>query len=197
VPAYYEFGRERYKGKPTLRVTYWILFGRDAPALPRPIRRQFTHEGDWERIAVLLQPTDSGPRPLAVRYHAGRSYREIAWRTAPRVASPQGAEATHPVVYSARGSHTLFPTAGRYPYAIQYAGDDGQKFTVTDVAPACPACIRWKTWQHLRNARAEAWYGYGGAWGDSAAYPNNAGPLGPSPYAHQTKQATQTGPNAP
>jgi hypothetical protein len=197
VPAYYESGRERFQGKPALRVTYWTLFGRHAPALPRPVRRQFTHEGDWERVAVLLRPTaDGGLRPLAVRYYgAGRSYREVAWRKAPRVSDPKGGQATHPVVYSARGSHSLFPSVGRRSYAIEFAG--GRKYTVTEVAPACPNCVRWRTWRLLRDARAEAWYGYGGAWGDSASYPDNAGPLGPSPYAHQTKQAARTGPNAP
>jgi hypothetical protein len=189
VPAYYEFGRARFQGKSAVRITYWMLFGRDAPALPHAVRRQFTHEGDWERVGVLLRPAEDGLRPLAVRYYGtGRSYRDVAWRSAPRISGAKGRDATHPVVYSARGSHSLFPSAGRYPYTIEFAGENGRKFTITDIAPACPDCIRWRTWRLLLNARAEAWYGYGGAWGDSASYPNNAGPLGPSVYANWTEQ---------
>lgn len=199
VPAYYDVGREQFRGKPVLRITYWMLFGRDAPALPRAVRQQFTREGDWERVAVLLRPAgDNDFRPLAVRYYRGAgALREVEWRAAPRVSGEADGDATHPVVYSARGSHTLFPAAGRYPYITEFAGEGGRKRTATDVASACPDCIRWRTWRLLRNARAEPWYGYGGAWGDSGDYHNNAGPLGPSPYAHQAKHAARTGPNAP
>lgn len=196
VPAYYEISRERLRGVPVLRIDYWLLFGRDVPPLPRAVRTQFTREGDWERAAVLLRPVaDDRYRPLAVRiYSGGRdAHREREWRSVPRVSDGHGAEATHPVIYSARGTHSLFDAPGRYPYTLRLTGENGGKFTGTEVASACPRCIRWRTWRLLRNARAEPWYGYGGAWGNARGVGSTGGPLGPSSYVHLTNEPAQTG----
>jgi hypothetical protein len=41
---------------------------------------------------------------------------------------------------------------------------------------------QWKTWQHLQNARAQDWYGFGGAWGEVGNYADTTGPQGPSRF---------------
>lgn len=45
----------------------------------------------------------------------------------------------------------------------------------------------WATWNNLKNARTQAWYGYGGAWGevgnpvaDKLLDDETTGPQGPS-----------------
>jgi hypothetical protein len=189
VPVYYEVDRERVGGGPGLRVSYWLLFGRHAPALPRAVRHRFSREGDWERVAVLLRRVGGDRyRPFAVRYYGQGGFEDVAWRSARLVAGGRAANATHPVVYSARGSHVLLAAPGRYPYTVEVTGDNGGRFTAADVAARCPGCLRWRTWRLLRDVADEPWHGYGGGWGAAAGSDANSGPLGPSPFAYQSDQ---------
>lgn len=40
---------------------------------------------------------------------------------------------------------------------------------------------RWDTWHTCARSKAEAWYGFGGAWGAAGPISDRTGPLGPSP----------------
>lgn len=112
------------------------------------------HEGDWERISIRLDALD---RAITVAYYAHSGYCTVPWNA---VATHQA----HPVAYSATGTHASFPTAGQH-------GLD-----TTDAGP------RWNTWNRLLNVRDQAWYGYGGAWGEVGETVETTGPLGPSGY---------------
>jgi hypothetical protein len=159
TPTYYEFVHGHY-------VTYWFFYGHSAPAALAASGgiSAAAHEGDWEHISVHLDPED---QPFEIAYFAhGKAPLSLLWREAPRLG-------THPVVFSAQGSHASYPRAAVYR----------SNFDVTRVG------LLWPTWDLLVDARLQPWYGYGGAWGvpASQAVPDKwasefTGPLGPSKY---------------
>jgi hypothetical protein len=154
---------ERHDGQPAIRITYWLLFATHAPQGRSPAIAALAHEGDWERVSVLLRIADGKNRytPVSVRYHkAGGSYDDVPWQSVTRYRIQPAEGRTHPAVFAARGSHTPYPKPGSYP-----ASERGVAFR--DEARACPDCIEWRTWEMLLDAAGQSWYGYGGGWGDS------------------------------
>ena len=141
-----------YDYRPGSHVTYWLFYAFNDA--PTGITGAFDHEGDWERISVRL---DDRNRATDVAFFAHNGHCTLPWD---QVATSRG----HPVVYSANGTHASYPTAGRHG------------FDETAQGP------RWNTWRRLRDVRARAWYGFGGAWGEVGAIVDTTGPLGPSPY---------------
>jgi len=151
APVYAE-RRENAGGSDRTVVSYWMLFGLDAPE-GGPAR-----EGDWERVDVILERAgDDAYEPVGVAFHDRGRRREVAWDALEHVSAPGEGEATHPLLSSARGSHTLSP-----------AGADG-----------CPRCPSWPTWRAVRAAEIQPWYGFGGAWGELGSSGATSGPLGP------------------
>ncbi|HEX2070753.1 MAG TPA: hypothetical protein VHF90_03775 [Thermoleophilaceae bacterium] len=180
VPAYYERRPAEVEGEPGLRLSYWLMFamseqlGREGRAL-----EALSHEGDWERVDVLLRGGDGEYEPVAVRLpRPGDRSHELAWDSLRRVPDGAGAPRTHVVLFAARGSHTLYPRAGRHTRTVALA--DGRALDVVEVTSGpCASCARWTTWQALEEARRHGWYGFGGAWGDRGDSQLTTGPLGP------------------
>ncbi|HWC26815.1 MAG TPA: hypothetical protein VG474_09540, partial [Solirubrobacteraceae bacterium] len=180
VPAYYE--RHPEPGKPQReRITYWFFYGLSQPPGPEGVLRHFRHEGDWERISVLLErsPGRHAYTPISVRYHFHEENRDVPWHAVRRVVAEEGGEPTHPVVYVAKESHASHPRAGDFLEARRIAGN--RRVTARDQAIACPACPQWRTWNDLKSATSAPWYGFGGAWGSIGSQGGTTGPLGPSP----------------
>ncbi|HWM09236.1 MAG TPA: hypothetical protein VNO82_07820 [Solirubrobacteraceae bacterium] len=147
TPVYVERANE---GDGEVRLTYWMLFSMNAP----PGQPAETHEGDWERVDVLLE-TDGPNRyvPRAIRLVAADgAARELAWRTLER------SDGKHPILTSERGSHTLAPAAA---------------------GARCGNCVQWQTWNTVTDARKQRWYSFGGAWGAIGKTSATTGPLGP------------------
>jgi hypothetical protein len=170
------------------RITYWLFYGLSQPPGPRQVTSHLVHEGDWERISVLVTPGGEADEwtPISARYHYHDSSRDVPW-SAVRTISEGADAATHPVVFSARGSHASYPRAGSYANQLRAGG--GTIITVHDEAIACSRCPVWRTWQLLGEATAQPWYGYGGAWGAAGSIPGTTGPLGPSTYKVGGKEA--------
>ncbi len=181
VPAYWEWHPEGENGR---RITYWLFYANSVPPGPKG-SELFAHEGDWERISVLIrQGTDDAHwLPVSARYHFHNENQDYPWNAIELVQANPDATATHPVVYSAKGSHASYPRAGSYPEPFRIDGRPA--FTVRDRATSCPDCPEWRTWKLLTSAEAQPWYGYGGAWGAigrGKVPEGGTGPLGPSPY---------------
>lgn len=160
VPAYVEHRPFERDGTDGLRITYWLLFGMNEP-LDRqgdPVADE-THEGDWERIDVLVEARDGGEYlPVGVQtFDSGRPV-ETSWEDLQRVDGPDAAGETHPVLAARRGSHELSPLSS---------------------SRSCSGCPRWTTWRGLQHARKQLWYGFGGAWGELGVGAAPSGPLGP------------------
>ncbi|HEX7317471.1 MAG TPA: HYR domain-containing protein [Pyrinomonadaceae bacterium] len=168
APVFYEYEKGRY-------VTYWFFYAYNEyrPPLPNLDGPLQSHEGDWERVSIQLDAEDN---PLNVFYYHHADGMLAQWDT---IAKHDG---THPVVYSAKGSHGSYPDAGFYPTELPGAMDDAAR------GPA------WITWEDLSDVKAQPWYGFGGAWGEVSGLViittpfgdlsggDFTGPLGPSPY---------------
>lgn len=156
VPVYYVIERMAVDGRPGLRLSYWMLYGRGERRDAAQGGEVVSHEGDWERVDVVVARAGGrhGYVPESVRYHSHAGVREVPWEEAVRA----GPGSTHPIVDVTPEFHTPRP-AGR-----------------------CDDCTDWLTWRRLRDARREPWYGYGGAWGAAWRTDATSGPLGPSPY---------------
>jgi hypothetical protein len=158
-PVYYEAKAGHY-------ITYWFFYAYNDGPFPGGADN---HEGDWERISVKLDGTN---RATAVSYYQHEGSKELRWGQVPK-------QGSHPIVYSARGSHASYARPGTYGLQ-KVAGHPLAK----DHASQGQA---WATWKNLKNAQQQAWYGYGGAWGevgnpdvDAILHDETTGPQGPS-----------------
>jgi len=148
--VYRSAARVYYDYRPRNKINYWFFFAfNDGPG-PQ------NHEGDWERIEVKLNAAN---RASGTVYHQHGGSDTLSWRRTPKVGG------THPVVYSAKGSHASYPTPGRH-----------RVFDVTNAGKS------WATWNALINVRTRPFYGFGGAWGEVGELTDTTGPLGPSRY---------------
>jgi hypothetical protein len=101
---------------------------------------------------------DGVPAPEAAFYrHSTNKFRN--WDSVAKDAE------THPIAYSAIGSHASLPTPG---------------FGHVDVGD--PDGPRWRTWEALISIVEGPWYGFGGAWGRVGKVRDATGPLGPGPH---------------
>ena len=117
------------------------------------------HEGDWERVTLYLDaddPTGAPPAGVALYRHSTQTIE--TWDRVER-------EDTHPVAYSAIGSHATLPSPD---FGFIDVGDrDGP---------------RWETAKGLRVVEEQPWFGFGGAWGRVGKVRDSTGPLGPGAH---------------
>ena len=100
VPVYYQYTPRRY-------VTYWLFYAYSAPmGFSGAPTFRFGHEGDWERVVVLL---DDRERPLEVAYYQHEGPPQIVpWNGA---SAPVGGP-RRPIVFAALGTHGVLPRPG-------------------------------------------------------------------------------------
>jgi hypothetical protein len=178
VPAYVDRRPWRSGGRAGLRIDYWLLYGLDFPR-PEAIGDYLEHEGDWEHVTVFVRRAARPGRyvPVSLRLHRDGGSRDLAWSSLELANGASGAGSSHPVLYAARGSHTLYPSPGiREVRRTAW----GRSFTVSDETAACPTCVEWRTWELPLPLREQPWHGYGGGWGRADALGDvTSGPLGP------------------
>jgi hypothetical protein len=173
VPVYYEYIHSHY-------VAYWFFYAYDDYRIPR-IGSVQGHEGDWERISILLDDYD---RPLKVFYYSHKDGVEVDWNDVVKYG-------THPFVFSAKGTHGSYPTPGPHELYLP----NGSRFCLPILRRTClfdqtDHGRQWRTWENLLDVKQQPWYGYGGAWGEvrggtvGGLVPasENTGPLGPSQF---------------
>ena len=165
-----------YEYVPGQYVTYWFFYAYDDFTFPHPVLGNVSlqhHEGDWERISVQL---DSSDLPLNVFYYSHSDGQIAYWQTIDKY------EGTHPVVYSAKGSHASYPSEGLQQTQCY------RDICAHDSTARGP---QWLTWENLQKVEAQPWYNFGGAWGAVGAVDTPVGsffggdftgPLGPSRY---------------
>lgn len=116
-PVYHEAVDGRF-------ITYWFFYAYNkGPATAV----KDNHEGDWERIVVKL---DRRNRATHVAYyqHDGPPHTK-PWNSVPK-------QGTHPVVFSAKGSHASFDTAGKHDLKLGVKDTTGHG-------------RQWRTWRNI------------------------------------------------
>jgi hypothetical protein len=134
---------------------YWFFYPYNyyaQPDYPTPTERSW-HEGDWEHVTLVLD-ADCGDSFL-VAYYARHLDGEMHDRI-----DLEWEDATHPVVYVARGTHGAWATADGHWWSVFYdrAYGNGR---------------RWETWNQMQNVgerhsphTGQEWIRYAGLWGD-------------------------------
>jgi hypothetical protein len=99
------------------------------------------------RVAVLLRGEGDEYEPVAVTVPGARgAARELPWAGVRAVAGDGAAPASHPVVNATRDSRGL------------------------DARPRpCRGCTPWRTWDRLRPAPGQSWYGFTPPWAKPVA----------------------------
>lgn len=184
VPVYYERKRASFEGRPASQLTYsWVYALQEA--VDARGREVLSQEGDWERVDVLVRRRGDGRYvPLAVRIHRDGVGETVPWQSLKLARAGAGPGSTHPVIFSALRSHDPYPEAGRHSRRLPRI-EESPLPPAVDVTAACRDCPTWRTWEHLRAAQREPWYGYGGGWGLRGLMPELAGPPGPSPFTRE------------
>lgn len=185
--AWYEKHPERVAGGPGMRVTHWLVYGMHAPrrADGRPLATM-THEGDWERIDVLLRGQGRRWKPFAVVTYDPRGRpTETPWTELRREAARYPSSdfdrgRVHPVLFGALGTHTFRVRPGnRTEREVDLIGRPSR---IRDVSRGpCRACPRMETALPGFSLDSQYWYGFGGAWGERGLTTLMTGPLGPRP----------------
>lgn len=140
-------------------IQYWFFYPyNDAAA-------DFNHEADWEHITVTADSAGNFQSAWYAQHDSGVRY------TASQLRWVNG---THPVVYSAQGTHASYPGPGTWdgPVVPDYAADGGPV---------------WTTESNLLNVgersaplNSALFLKYGGRWGEIGEFDFTSGPPTPS-----------------
>ena len=186
-------------------IAYHVFFGFDPKSISAPEGSDnnlfafldgflLDHEGDWERVLVVIDDADE---LVEVRYEghgcqAGWPSETVGFDTYEdthhvsaedftvngtltfRPGTGVTVDDTHPVVFVAQGSHAMFPFQ-RDPgpgTGIETCREPGARIGSgsTDISTSLPGDPVWRPWEDgtIRDPALECWYGFGGAWGDRA-----------------------------
>jgi hypothetical protein len=123
------------------------------------------HEADWEHITVSTNSAGAFQSAWYAKHSDGARYTasQLSWN------------GTHPIVYSADGSHASYPAAGAWPLVL------GVSDHTYDGGPV------WQTWTNWVNVgeksaprNGQLFIKYGGRWGEVGELDDTSGPQGPS-----------------
>lgn len=115
------------------------------------------HIGDWESVAIRF---NNNGNIVSV----GTKAHNLGWQylLPNAITFGSGDASGHPIVYSASGSHGMWPTPGDHTYKTLITGD-----TLVDWTGPGQG---WRTWEHLELvAGSTIWMDYKGRWGDPQA----------------------------
>jgi hypothetical protein len=143
------------------------------------------HEGDWEHITVTLNPDQTFESAWYAQHESGKRY--FTKDDMRRLQSDpwcRFVDGTHPVVYSADGSHASYPDAKKGQVCT---------FSLSGASVTLPADNTydggpiWKTWKKLVNVgekdaplNGQEFILFGGLWGEIGMTKWTSGPHGPA-----------------
>lgn len=141
-------------------IQYWFFYAyNDSYA-------SVNHEADWEHITVTADSASNFYSAWYAAHSGGKRYSasQLQWN------------GTHPIVYSADGSHASYPSVGTFPTEV--TGFDDHTYSGGPV---------WQTWNNWVNVGEKAaprngqtFIKYGGRWGEVGELEDTSGPQGPS-----------------
>jgi len=135
------------------------------------------HEGDWEHVTISTDADGNFVSAWLAQHTYGERFRrdELAWN------------GTHPIVYSAIGTHATYPRAGTWPTHYPTMKD-----RTADGGPV------WKGWQNVVNVgerahpmNGQSFIRYAGRWGGEGLFGGRI-PTGTTAPMTPTFQASWT-----
>lgn len=123
------------------------------------------HVGDWEHVTIRFKKSE--PIKIYLSQHADGEVYDWGDYRLRLYTNENSITATHPVVYSAKGSHGLYATSGNHIYRKIFNGDH-----LTDITSQGDA---WKSWNNVKifewapvgqYNEKYAWLNYQGRWGN-------------------------------
>lgn len=161
------------RGMSTLRILPFVTSEEDYDLVgPHAASGQYTdgyqgkgeHQGDWKHISVRIDPDGNIQEVYYAQHNTGM------WVQNDQIQFVGG----HPVVYSARNTHSCFPAAGKTNQDNFDKTIDG-KFGISLLEWAADGGVEWPTWQNVILIGDDTdpsfvpppWLGFGGNWGPS------------------------------
>jgi hypothetical protein len=143
-------------------IQYWFWFPyNDTSVL------NVNHEADWEHITVVVDAYGVFQSAWYAQHGHGKLYsrQDLTF-----------VQQTHPVVYTAKGTHASYPRVGKYdteaPGVHDYTHDGG------------PVWQTWTSWVNVGEKASprngQHFIKYGGRWGEVGEFEMTSGPQGPS-----------------
>ena len=152
IPVFYYLKKKitRFSKRSCYLLSYWFFYGYNDGWGKRS-----NHQGDWEHITLVF----SRRKKLHGIYMAAHgkptfyNKNEIKFNH------------SHPIIYSAKGSHASYNEVGDFhTIGVDKTSDGGYK---------------WKTWLHCLALNKQEWRHFAGAWGEVGTARSTTGPLGP------------------
>lgn len=183
-------------------IQYWFFYPYNhlcvgapfAPYINNPYCASIAaHEGDWEHITIEFSGNQPNRVFMAAHDKEGKWYStgEIQWSNdSGSSIGSLSTSRTHPIVYSAKGSHASYPEAKTY-WRIGVTGGTAPDRT-SNTGPSC------KTWNNdnyyvqngdffgCGNITVPYWVKYSGYWGElggwgpAGSWSKGNGPIGPA-----------------
>jgi len=141
-------------------VQYWFFYAYDDGPL------DFNHEADWEHITVTANADQSFASAWYAQHNSGTRY------SASQLHFVNG---THPVVYSAKGTHASYPSAGSFDVTLgftDYTSDGGPSYDT--------ASNQVNVGEIGAPLSGQTFIKYGGGWGEIGSTSYTTGPRTPS-----------------
>jgi len=145
----------RYPSLDGTKIQYWLFYGYDNAEISAGIG--LSHQGDWENF--IINKNSSGSLvSITLSQHTNSQTVPIA-----QVITSVTNNIPTITIYSAYGTHAMYPAIGNYNYGTDHC-DNGYQYAVTDYA---------------LDLILQPWRDYAGAWGEVGIRKETTGPLGP------------------
>ena len=125
------------------------------------------HEADWEHVTISVTAELDFVSAYYSAHHEGGRFDDAA--------KLEWIDRTHPVGYSADGSHAIYESPGEHPSAVPGFPDHAYTGGPT-----------WQTWKNAINIgergavlNDQDWAKYDGRWGEVGNLEDTSGPVGP------------------
>lgn len=141
-------------------VQYWFFYAYDdGPA-------RFDHEGDWEHVTITADADQRFYSAWYAQHNSGVRY---------AASQLQFVNGTHPVVYSAVGTHASYPSAGNFNVTLGFTdrtSDGGPSYDT--------ASNQVNVGEKSAPLGGQSFIEFGGGWGEIGSTSFSTGPLTPS-----------------
>jgi hypothetical protein len=147
--------------EPLLEIEYWFFYAyNDGFAA-------FNHESDWEHVKLTIDPRGE-PKPTEIRYAQHDGGVTFRWDD-PQIEK----DGTHPVAYSAIGTHATYPAEGTFAIEGTFGVAKDQTKKSADVWKTEEALVAIGTRARPRNG--QRFVAYRGRWGEVGDLPHATG----------------------